>query len=1111
MFDPTTENLIAAAPRLRGAPDRELAEVDPTRLAQELSAAFSELAAIRLKHRKSDVDRPGMTSERPIDIRRLYRIAATYEARVVISDGEVDRSASFVAAICQQLIFDMVQLRPEDIKPTYISSHAISSNIVSALLFVAAEAHADAYTGADRISVPTEKSVRNDLKFLIQNLCRAQFSSINIWDKTVGVSLVAEEGRDLYEVAADYLYQLIAHGIVIFAQEMLGLREIGQAEKIFQRARDKSAAAKEITSIGASHFTIPGVHHLACLLIVATSGLGELALIRTRPPAGHDGFTDEEQLGTLWSNALKSLAQRRPLVWRNHRAAIEGGLLDAGTSAVMNFPTGSGKTTLASLKIISTRLTKGSTIYLAPTHALCDQIRSDLNRDLAGIGDVEVGDIEAIELSEEPIVYVMTPEQCLAGIAFRPEFFDRIGLLVFDECHLLHPSASRGARRSLDAMLTLLAFIDTCPKADLLLLSAMIRNAGELANWLESIGKAPCIAFEDPWKPTRQARAAVIYEKNEIRSAARDRKAAPLAQPYGVFNLRRGWNPVDPESNLVSALISKRVQLGFGPSGITSNRNQVAIEIADATQIGGLNYNPKVLIFAENKNAVRSIARSLNQRAERSPPELTAYESVMQRMIKAEFGAEYEHLNPTDAKVGVHFGDMLPCERNFVESLFKRAGGYNILVATSTLAQGLNLPCEIVIMAGTDRFDESAERPKRESIPAHDLLNALGRAGRAGTAAAGVSIVVPGPVITFEGKSLAKLRLNPVLNAVFSESDNCLVVNDPLSSILLDKLDAASAYQNEDFKHAMNRLRLSFHSDKTGAVGGIISKSLSAYRARLRGDEKWVEDRIAKAVMLLGETVDPAALGWRDSLAAHAGLPVGVIHALEAQLESRRSRIGSDVAAAITVLIECITADASVLLSLLRPANVEKVLGTSCDDCEEVDFHHCIIDVIQAGIAAWVTGETVSSIENTLYPIVSKLKATIQPKPRRQQADCPIARRFILNLVPDIGFAASIIGQIAFTNRIDSERGPAQAEAVLLAAAALRHGFCTADQITIHSIYRENFCRVEVHRVEQILRDRGYLSFAGIGLSKRDNYLRISGIIEANGGVNALAEEVSAE
>lgn len=1111
MFDPTTENLIAAAPRLRGAPDRGLAEVDPSRLAQELSAAFSELAAIRLKHRKSDVDRPGSISERAIDIRRLYRIANTYEARVVVSDGEVDRSASFVAAMCQQFIFDIVQLRPEDIKPTYINSYAISSNIVSALLFVAAEAHADAYTAADRIAVPTEKSVRNDLKFLIQNLCRAQFSSINSWDETVGISYVAEEGRDLYEVAADYLYNSLAQGIVLFAQEMLGLREVGYAEKIFQRARDKSVATGEIASVGASHFSIPGVHHLACLLIVATSGLGELALIRTRPPSGHDGFANEEQRGALWRSALNSLAQRRPLVWRNHRAAIEGGLLDAGTSAVMNFPTGSGKTTLASLKIISARLTKGSTIYLAPTHALCDQIRSDLNRDLAGIGDVAVGDIETIELSEEPIVYVMTPEQCLAGIAFRREFFEKIGLLVFDECHLLHPSASRGARRSLDAMLTLLAFIDICPKADLLLLSAMIKNAGELAIWLESIGKAPCIAFEDPWKPTRQARAAVIYERNEIRAAARDRKVAPLAQPYGVFNLRRGWNPLDPGSNLVSTLIAKRVQLGFGTSGITSNRNQVAVEIADATQISILNYNPKVLIFAENKTAVRSIARSLNQRAERGPPELTAYELAMQRMIKAEFGLAYEHLNPADAKVGVHFGDMLPCERNFVESLFKRVGGYNILVATSTLAQGLNLPCEIVIMAGTDRFDDSAERPKRESIPVHDLLNALGRAGRAGTAAAGVSIVVPGPIITFEDKNLARLRLNPVLNSVFSESDNCLVVNDPLSSILLDRLDVASAHQNEDFQHAMNRLRLSFHSDETGAVGGIISKSLSAFRARLRGDEKWVQDRIAKAVELLGETVDPAALGWRDSLAAHAGLPVNVIRSLEAQLESKRSRIGSHIADVIAVLIECITADVSVLLKLLRPANVEKILGVSYIECNEADYHHCIIEVIQTGTAAWVAGGTVSSIEDILYPIVLRLKATIQPKPRRQQADCPIARRFILNLVPDIGFAASIIGQIAVANQIDSEQGPAQADAVLLAATAIRHGFHTADQITIHSICRENLCRVEVHRAEEILRNKGYLSSAGGGLSRRDNYRRILGVLEANGGVNALAEEVNHE
>lgn len=56
--------------------------------------------------------------------------------------------------------------------------------------------------------------------------------------------------------------------------------------------------------------------------------------------------------------------------------------------------------------------------------------------------------------------------------------------------------------------------------------------------------------------------------------------------------------------------------------------------------------------------------------------------------------------------VGFHHAGMLRKDRNIVEKLFLE-GKIRILVSTSTLAWGVNLPAYGVIIKGTDVFDPS--------------------------------------------------------------------------------------------------------------------------------------------------------------------------------------------------------------------------------------------------------------------------------------------------------------------------------------------------------------------------------------------------------------------
>ena len=55
-----------------------------------------------------------------------------------------------------------------------------------------------------------------------------------------------------------------------------------------------------------------------------------------------------------------------------------------------------------------------------------------------------------------PEIIVTTPERCLMLQSIQPEAFADVALVVFDECHLLHPRESDRSRRAVDAMLCIL-------------------------------------------------------------------------------------------------------------------------------------------------------------------------------------------------------------------------------------------------------------------------------------------------------------------------------------------------------------------------------------------------------------------------------------------------------------------------------------------------------------------------------------------------------------------------------------------------------------------------------------------------------------------------------
>lgn len=125
-----------------------------------------------------------------------------------------------------------------------------------------------------------------------------------------------------------------------------------------------------------------------------------------------------------------------------------------------------------------------------------------------------------------------------------------------------------------------------------------------------------------------------------------------------------------------------------------------------------------------------------------------------------------------------HHGLLLREERELHESLFRRPDGIKVLFATSTLAQGMNLPSEVVIISGDSRFDPQAD--KMQKLEAHELLNAARRAGRAREVAQGLVLLVPSKVIDFDDQNNQINDHWMDLQTIFEQADQCLIIDDPL-------------------------------------------------------------------------------------------------------------------------------------------------------------------------------------------------------------------------------------------------------------------------------------------------------------------------------------------
>ncbi|MGC9114725.1 MAG: DEAD/DEAH box helicase [Fervidicoccaceae archaeon] len=379
--------------------------------------------------------------------------------------------------------------------------------------------------------------------------------------------------------------------------------------------------------------------------------------------------------------------------------AIKKGLFE-GKNILMVTQTASGKTFLAELLAIDTVMKgKGKVVYLSPLKALADEKFRDFTlyyRDLNLRTILTVGNYDSDEPRLERYDIICTTyEKMDSLVRHRPNWLEKVSLLIIDEIHYLDDEKRGPVLESLIANLKLMI-----PNSQLFALSATVGNSEEIASWIEAE------LVESNWRPV-PLREGVFFRGKVI---YRDGDVEKINTKYS-----------SPILDLVNDTITD----------------------------GG-----QALVFVNSRRRAVSLSKILADRLELDPVE--GAEELSEKMRNSsEVSSLNEELSQLiSSGVSYHHAGLTVEQRREIEKAF-RNGILKVIVATPTLAAGVNLPARRVIIESSERY---VAGEGSEPIKVIEYKQFAGRAGRPGFDEYGEAILIARS--TYEVEDLFKTYIN---------------------------------------------------------------------------------------------------------------------------------------------------------------------------------------------------------------------------------------------------------------------------------------------------------------------------------------------------------------
>ncbi|RYP81257.1 hypothetical protein DL769_002087 [Monosporascus sp. CRB-8-3] len=381
-------------------------------------------------------------------------------------------------------------------------------------------------------------------------------------------------------------------------------------------------------------------------------------------------------ISALKNPALEKIYAKRFQFFNPMQTQIFHTLYHTPANVLLGSPTGSGKTVAAELAMWwAFRERSGSkVVYIAPMKALVRERVKDWGARLArplGLKLVELTgdntpDTRTIKNAD---IIITTPEKW-DGISRSWQtrgYVRQVALVIIDEIHLL--AGDRGP---------ILEIIVSRKPPSILIrrllgMSTACANATDLGNWLG-------------------VKEGLFNFRHSVRPV-------PLELYIDGFPDVRGFCPLMQSMNRPTFLAIKthsptKPVIVFVPS-----RRQTRLTAKDLINYCGMEDNPRRFVNMDEEDLQLNLAR------------------VKDDALK-------EALN---FGIGLHHAGLVESDRQLAEELFLN-NKIQILVATSTLAWGVNLPAHLVIVKGTQFYDAKIEGYKDMDLT--DVLQMLGRAGR---------------------------------------------------------------------------------------------------------------------------------------------------------------------------------------------------------------------------------------------------------------------------------------------------------------------------------------------------------------------------------------------
>jgi len=354
-----------------------------------------------------------------------------------------------------------------------------------------------------------------------------------------------------------------------------------------------------------------------------------------------------------------------------------------GRNLMVSIPTAAGKSLIGIVPALNVMLReRGKVLYIVPLKALASEKRDDLEC-LSNLGFkvmMSSGDMDSDDgaLRSADII-IATSEKADSMLRHGSKWMEDVRLVIADEIHLIHDP---GRGPTLEMVLTKL--MRRNKGTQIIALSATISNAEDVARW---IGGDLVI---DTWRPIGLKEGVYYNETIEFD----DRSSVQV-----------------PGSDPIWAMIEQTVRDG-GQSLIfvNSRRSTESVAVKYSTKMG------------------KMFGKSMSDDDAKNIEEDSDSTSVGKKLAIC-----------VSNGMAFHNAGLTYAQRRFVEENFKKRN-IKCIVATPTLAAGINLPARRVIVRDTSRFDMNSGTSS--PLPIMEVKQMCGRAGRPGYDPYGEAILI---------------------------------------------------------------------------------------------------------------------------------------------------------------------------------------------------------------------------------------------------------------------------------------------------------------------------------------------------------------------------------